>query len=229
VTEPPSSRSPLGIPISRSTQIPSGRAFDPVRRALEAIDSVHGDGALPLLPVIRTRGQVRVGAYEWNEYTGEARRLSFSSLGEHPELSVVHEIGHFLDHQVLGRPGTYASETGGCVDVMEAIGQSAAVRSLVRLRGRRVVLLQVRHRRESVPVNQRLVAYLLTPREQLARAYAQYIALVSGSSDLRAQLQSTRQMQLSAVYHSQWDDDDFESIRSEFERLLRSKRWMTSS
>jgi hypothetical protein len=77
---------------------------------LEAIDAVHGDGMLPLLPVIRTRGRVQVGAYEWISHTGEALRLSFSVTNDHPELSVVHEIGHFLDHQALGRPGAFASE-----------------------------------------------------------------------------------------------------------------------
>src|SRR5262245_6534310 len=118
MTEPPAHRVPLGTAISRSVQVPAGRAFDPVRRALEAIDSVHGDGVLPLLPVIRTRGRVQVGAYEWNEYTGEVLRLSFSSAGTHPELSVIHEIGHFLDRQALGQAGTYASEAGRCVAVM---------------------------------------------------------------------------------------------------------------
>jgi hypothetical protein len=72
-------RSPGGIPISSRLIVPDGAAFDPVRRALAAIDAVHGDGVLPLLPVIRTRGRVQVGAYEWNSHTGESLRLSFSA------------------------------------------------------------------------------------------------------------------------------------------------------
>lgn len=227
MTEPTWPRTPLGIPISRSVQIPDGRSFDPVHLALEAIDSVHGDGALPPLPVIRTRGRVQMGAYEWDGRTGESLRLSFSATNDRPELTVVHEIGHFLDHRGLGRPGSFASEAGDVPAVMAAIRQSAATRALVDLRRRRVVLVQSR-RRETVPVNQRLVEYLLTPPEQFARAYAQYIALVSGSSELRMQLRSTRPMQTFAVYHPQWEDDDFEPIRRRLDELFRRLQWMTS-
>ena len=161
MTDQPSYRTPLGIPISRSVQIPAGRAFDPVRIALEAIDSVHGDGMLPSLPVIRTRGRIQVGAYEWNSRTGEALRLSFSVTSDHPELSVVHEIGHFLDHQAFGRPGIFASDAADVFPVMHAIEQSAASDALRSLRGRRRSLIWERGRRIEVQVQPSLVEYLL--------------------------------------------------------------------
>jgi len=133
---------------------------------------------LPLLPVIRTHGRVQVGAYAWNEYTGASLHLSFSAAGPHPELSVVHEIGHFLDHQAFGHPGSFASDAGDHhKEVMDAIGQSAAIRALERLQSRRVILLQVRNRRETEPVDQRMVRYYLGLRERFARAYAQYSRL----------------------------------------------------
>jgi hypothetical protein len=73
-----------------------------------------------------------------------------------------------------------------------------------------------------------MVEYYLTPREQFARAYAQFIALASGSSTLRAQVEAIRRTRLAAVYHSQWEDDDFEPIRRQLEGLFRRIRWMTS-
>ena len=228
MTEQPSSRVPAGIPISRSIQVPAGRAFDPVRRALEAIDSVHGDGVLPLLPVIRTRGRVQVGAYEWNEHTGESLRLSFSSTGTHPELSVVHEIGHFLDHRGLGRRGELGSAIGAALNLLRAIEVTEAFARLQALRLRRRVRVKTPIREEFETVNQRLVLYLLDPRELFARAYAQFIALASGDAALVEQLNDLRSSRRGTVYHDIWEDDDFSGVATEFVRLFERRRWLTS-
>src|SRR5438034_160472 len=101
---------PFGVPISQSIRVPTGDLFAPVRLALSIIDDVHGDGSLPTLPVRRTRGHVEVGSYEWDDRTGSPSRLSFSAASSHPHLTVIHEIGHFLDHQGMGFPGAFASE-----------------------------------------------------------------------------------------------------------------------
>jgi hypothetical protein len=228
MTEQPSLRAPLGIPISRSVQIPAGRAFDPVRRALEVIDSVHGDGVLPPLPVIRTRGRVQVGAYEWNEYTGEVLRLSFSSAGTHPELSVVHEIGHFLDHRGFGRRGDLGSAIEAVPDLLRAIGTTEAFARLGALRMRRRVRVRTPTREEFETVNQRLVTYLLDPRELFARAYAQFITSASGDETLVAQLHELRTSRRGTVYHDIWGDEDFAGIATEFVNLFERRRWLTS-
>ena len=228
MSETPSSGGLLGVPVSRSVQIPSGPAFDPVRRALAAIDAVHGDGMLPRLPVVLTRAATEAGAYEWNDRTGEALRLRLSSLGGHPEFTVVHEIGHFLDHQALGRPGTYASETGGCAGVMAAIDRSAAIEALRALRGRQFRLVQERRRRIAVRVRQSFVEYHLLPRERFARAYAQFIAVSSHDSELLKQRDAVRLSESGAVYHVHWDDEDFRPIHEQFDRLFRRLRWMIS-
>ena len=149
MAEQPPPQAPSGIPISRSIQVPPGRAFDPVRRALEAIDAVHGDGVLPLLPVIRTRGRVQVGAYEWNSHTGEALRLSFSVASDHPELSVIHEVGHFLDHRGFGRRGELGSAIGATPDLLRAIEATEAFATLSALRFRRRVRVQTPTRAET--------------------------------------------------------------------------------
>jgi hypothetical protein len=222
------SQSPGGIPISSRIVVPSGASFDPVRRALAAIDAVHGDGDLPRLPVVRTRGTMEVGAYEWSDRTGAPLRLRFSGIGDHPELTVVHEIGHLLDHQALGQPGTFASERGGAQSVMEAIRLSAASRTLVLLRRRRIVILEERGRRVVEPVKQSLVAYYMQPREQFARAYAQYVSRLARADDLTEQLLELRRSRAGSMYHLQWTDADFEPISMAFDKLFRRRRWVIS-
>jgi hypothetical protein len=221
-------RSPGGIPISTRLIVPDGAAFDPVRRALAAIDAVHRDGNLPLLPISRTRAVTEVGVYEWSDRTGEPLRLRLSGLGEHPELTVIHEIGHFLDHQALGRPGTFASETEAATNVMQAIDLTSAVRQLRSLRNRRQVLVVRRGRRQTVPIRSGLVIYLLQSRELFARAYAQFIVQESHHELLTTQLTQRRASERTAVYHDIWEEDDFEAVRLALRHLFGRRRWMIS-
>jgi hypothetical protein len=220
-------RSPGGIPISSRIVVPEGPSFDPVRRALAAIDAVHGDGNLPILPVVRTRATTEAGAYEWSGRSGTPLRLRLSSRGDHPELTAVHEIGHFLDHHGFGRLGGFASESGRIAAVMEEIRRSAPIQWLVALRRRRSVLIEDGRRRVAQPVDQDTVKYYLLPREQFARAYAQYVAQVSQSPVLSAQLLALRRTDTSAVYHSQWEDGEFEPIKLALDRLFWRRRWVT--
>ena len=221
-------RPPGSIPIGSRIAVPDGAAYEPVRRALAAIDAVHGDGDLPLLPVTRTRAATEVGAYEWSERTGDPLRLRLSVHNGHPELTVVHEIGHFLDHQALGRPGTFASETDALISVMRAINGSAASDSLHMLRGRQHLVVRERGKPTRVRIKRSFIEYFLSPPEQFARACAQFIAVMSRSPYLATQLDVLRQSPLGVVYHSQWEDDDFWPIQQQFDRLLRRVRWMNS-
>lgn len=77
-------------------------------------------------------------------------------------------------------------------------------------------------------VKQNLVEYYLSPREQFARAYAQFIAVSSQTTELLVQLEAVQQSRLGAMYHVQWNDGDFRPIQQQFDRLLRRLRWMTS-
>ena len=59
------------------------------------IGRVHGDGDLPVIPVKQNATRYRHGAYSfWR--SGGAREITISKLGDHQELTLAHEIGHFL-------------------------------------------------------------------------------------------------------------------------------------
>ena len=67
-------------------------------------------------------------------------------------------------------------------------------------------------------VNQKDVAYLLEPKEQFARAYAQYIAVRSRDNIMLGQLEGKRgDALMQGLYCQQWMDDDFAPIASEIE------------
>lgn len=71
------------------------------------------------------------------------------------------------------------------------------------------------------PVDRDRLEYLLNPEEVLARSYSQWIALRSGSSLLRQQLDVRRR----SPYPEHWDDDDFEQIAEAFDALFESRGW----
>ncbi len=208
--------------------MPTGRHFDPVREAVAIVDAVHGDGALPRLAVQLTSSTVEAAAYLWDARTGQPLALNVSRRAPHPHLSMLHEVGHFLDQQALGAGGRFGSESDRIPEVMRAIDDTVAVRRLVGLRARRQVLIQVRpSRRERFTLDQALISYLLEPKELFARAYAQYVAVRSADVRLVTQLEATRRdLFLGMVYHQQWDEEDFASVLVAFDRMLWRRRWI---
>ena len=90
-----------GIPGTRSAY---GRA---VREAMGAIDSVHGDGDLPTIPIKKSSGLLTTGTYRYT-YSGNPVHIKVSTKGT-IQSDFLHEAGHFLDHQTLGKKGTFES------------------------------------------------------------------------------------------------------------------------
>jgi hypothetical protein len=218
---------PAGMPISGRLRIPPERSLAVVRETVAVIDAVHGDGNLPPLPVRLSRGRRQMGGYEYAR-DGSALRLTVSSRALQPHVTVAHEVGHYLDQHGLGTPPRFASESGRLQDVLNAIEQTAAMRTLRSRQGQRQVRLNdLQGRGYSFPIDHSYVAYLLQPRECFARAYAQYIALASKDPRMLAQLADLwRAVGSGQVYHVQWAEDDFVAVAEAVERLFRRRGWM---
>ena len=97
---------PLGRPVSHAAEIPAGLRAPEMREVLRAVDAVHGDGVLPRVPVTWLDSLDAEGFYRFDDSTGKPIRILLNSSGKHHRLAVVHEIGHFLDHQGIGRSRT---------------------------------------------------------------------------------------------------------------------------
>ena len=180
-----------------------------LRALLAAIDAVHGDGALPRIPVrwgVLPRGMV--AQYRTTRTSTEAVSLTINPNRSRWMLAAVHEIGHFLDHQGIGDDSTMASRTSPLLlPWRHAVVESHAYRTLVEDFG-------------SPP-------YLTDVEELWARSYAQWIALHGGEETLRTQVVQSRGSDPRVAVHSaQWHDDDFEPIADEVTRLFRRLRWI---
>ena len=190
-------------------------------RTLAAIDQVHGDGRLPEIPVKRTASSKYNGQYRF--YPGGAPvDIRISSHGQRKELTLAHEIGHFLDNQGVNGDGRNASARDHRFDKWrEAVANSKAIQSLVKMfDGPNVV--------EGYPVSKKHIHYLLETHEIWARSYAQYIASRSGDPVMLEQLRSLVGLKSRAkVYYAyQWDEDDFKPIQEAIDDLFIELGWI---
>ena len=215
-------------PVGDALDVMPGQFGQSMRTAVSAINLVHQDGQLPVIPVTRDFFRDRHGQFSVRSGTIS---VQINLVGPHPEFTTVHEIGHFLDHSGLGRPGEWASETPGVLDQWrDAVRGTWGIQRLLP-----PLQTGVDRTSEMLPdgtvveyeVDQVYLHYLLEPRELWARCYAQFIAVQSGDPDLSLQLNSLRDRPVRTFYYGeQWDEDDFRPIQSSIEVAFRSFKWM---
>lgn len=178
---------------------------DKIQTAISVIDSVHSDGVLPTIPVDSTvHGLHSLGEFS-SDISGRANRIGVKAGGPWPELTFVHEVGHFLDLAGLGTRDFASKASQEMQDWKKAVEASKALEEIkTKVRGRN---------RE----------YLLRSVELWARAYAQWIVIQSGNPILLEQLNAIRSGPMS---YRQWSDADFEPIAAAISALFRAKGWI---
>jgi hypothetical protein len=224
-----------GQKVSSCFVIPKAKRFDTFRRALKMLNSVHGDGALKQLQVVEDVALENdpdgpgMAAYVRDAYSSEPLELAVNPKARWQEIHIIHEIGHSLDHQVLGHPLVYASDASheNLRGWHKAIEQSELYNDLRRLQGLEYTIIRRQGRRVIEPVIPAIIEYYLRPRELFARSYTQYIATTSQDNVLLRQLASLRgTKENELVYNDFWNDDDFETIATALEALFLSKGWL---
>lgn len=222
----PSRFRPVGMSIREVITIGRDVPFSGrIALALNAISRTHGASLFPPV-LVQAVDRIKGGglaAYAYREETGAATGIEVLRSGVWDALDVVHEVGHLMDHQVLGEPGLHASsqEDGPLAEVIEAIERTPTVRRL-----RRALESGVIERSGQVrPANKRILSYLLKPRELFARAYAQYVAITSADPELLRLVGAKRSVPGGELwYPEQWGDEEFEPVAEAIEAILRRKR-----
>lgn len=224
----PAPAKPSLLSVADAYKLPAkGKYRDAAETALDAINVVHKDGQLPTIPVKVNAKRSEHGAFARHAGTGKSAFVSLSRFGDHPELTFVHETGHFLDWEVLGPAGKYGSESLALTDLMQTIKGSAAIQEIERLSQQYTVEIEVKGHTIKYPIDRTYLRYLLSGREQFARAYAQYIAVRGQNATLLTQLQEMRERMpfVSLYYPKQWEEEDFAPIAEKFDTLFESLGW----
>ena len=218
---------PAGVPVTAA--LDTSDAAQAAHVALRAIEAVHGDGALPRIPIRMVVDVAFEAVYVRSPEDGTPQAILLYGQSTLPEWALIHEIGHFLDQQTLGERGSFASQNSESFgDWRRAVDATQSVRHLQEMvRDGGVTVVQngiARH----VPVRSGFLATQITFPEIWARSYAQYIATRGGSDVLRAQLRGLLRTSASggdAPYTLHWEADDFIPVLDAIDRLLQRKGW----
>lgn len=194
----------------------SGVAKNASKITLAEIDKLHSVDGLPVIPVKNSTTQKFQGSYTYRSYQGVAVDIKISTASVNPELTLAHELGHFIDHQAFGDTGTYASQSHTMFAKWRtAIENSAAtkeLRSLSNAAGNRHVA--------------KAGAYYLNPVEQWARSYAQWVATKSNNSIMIEQVKAIVGASNKLYGASQWSDVDFEPIAAAIDEIFSTLGWL---
>jgi len=202
---------------------------------LRAVDSVHGDGGLPRLPVNLSSlvEEYAEASYYFDSASNTALRIWISPDAEVPELSFLHELAHFVDHKGFGQAGErqqkpFASEGNPLLSEWRrsvfASEAASRLREVSEFRSARVALDDGTS--VSVDIDRAYVEYLLEPKELFARSYAQYVVVNSQNKTLQRQLDGLRYEPLASLYPLQWEEADFLAIADALDDVFQQQGWI---
>jgi hypothetical protein len=190
-----------------------------LRSALYLIDTIHsvGDRRIPRIAIVETNDRRALGNLVYHPGTGEPLCLEISRRNEQAELSLLHEIGHFLEFAAI--PGANFGHRDWNSDpflgrMLDAANASACVS----------------HLRTAVqgmtdPLQIRAFGYYLDPKEIWSRAYAQFIAARSQDPVLMGFLDRRRSPNIPDPI--QWKDSDFGPMTAAIESVFAELGWLS--
>ena len=228
---PPKPKGPTGTPVGAALGLPGGAFGAKMKAAVGAIDAVHGDGSLKAIPVQKTESTGRYGAFWQAQPSGTPIKITVSNKGDHPELTLAHEVGHFIEMTAM--PGHNLGRRNWHNDPlvkgwMDAVKDSRAVAGLTDLIGKREVDVAMPDGRTAkCRVDGKYIRYTLKWQELWARSYAQYVATRSGDKAMLEQLAAiVRPKDKPALYPTQWEAADFEPIAAAIDGIFKSLGWL---
>jgi hypothetical protein len=158
-----------------------------LRPALAAADAVLPGAEVAPLPVV----VAEEAGYRWEG--GRGLWIAISPHSEHAGLALLHELGHAVDHQLLG----WGSEHALLDSWWLAVTRTRAFRSLRRA------------------CSSEELAYWPSRRESFARAFAQWVAERAGEQDALREIERR-----AGGAGRQWARDDFAPVANELDLVL---------
>lgn len=222
----PTPTASMGRPVSQALDVHVGDELgERVGHGIQVIDRVHKDGKLPMVPVQRSQSTKELGAFGIHRHTRQPAYIKVSRYSDHPDLTTVHEVGHFLDHNGIGTPGGFSSDLAATAPELPEIGEWWRAVEGSDSYNKFLHLLTVN---EPGVDHKSIREYWLDPAELWARSYAQYIATRSGDRVLLTQLRAMQERQTAndLAYPSQWSHEDFHPIINAMDKLFRKLGWL---
>lgn len=218
--------------LTEMLDVPDAERYASVRAVVAAVEAVM---TFPAMPTISVRIVSNVtgggeGAYV-RQRGGPPLRIEIAEQAEHPELTMAHELAHYLDDCGFGTPDGWASEAEPRLEALrQAWENTTSVRALR-------TGLETGQLTASLP-NSALVEFPLMPeerencryylqgRELFARSYTQYLAAKSKNRVLLHQVRQRRESVEGRFYQVQWAEDEFRAVAQAFDQILEEYGWL---
>lgn len=218
--------------------VPNSERWDDIRHAIDLINNVHVmDHRMNPLPLKESKARQSGGKYRWMQRTNEPLDL-FVVLGQAEEwtlISTVHEIGHWIDHVMLGEENVFESnDLGGrrerIPEMEELIQRIRASETFQELREWKTGQVFTWIDEEGIERKGRYrldtKLHQMDDRENFVRAYVQWIATKNNDPQLWRGIQIAMD---EAEEHGPplfWSQAEFEPISEAMDDLFRSGGWL---
>ena len=217
-------RSGKGEPVSKAFGTIDKGVEVYVNQALSDIDNIHSDGKLPQIPIVKARSGNANGYYKRKLPDFAPVEIGVKANIESPELTLYHEIGHFIDNKGFKAQKDFESHqaNGLLSGVISKINETENIQTLRQWRENGFATIEGKRFRLGSD-HKRHIDYLTSNHEMWARAYAQYIAQNSGNKSALKQLDENNRPE---VFLSQWSKKAFEPINKEIDKVFKKMGWI---
>lgn len=186
-------------------------------KVLDAVDAIHSPKNLKTIPVKLDR-RVPGGLFLVHADTGPYE-IYLDPNGGHPELSLLHEVGHYLEWQSIPKdqhgPRDF-SRDALFTAWLQTVFETPTVQRLLTLLGQQQEGTQTF----------RDIDYLLRPNELWTRAYSQYVIRRADISVLFQQIAAENKVVTGNIrYEPYWDWDEFASIQQVMDAMFEELGW----
>lgn len=209
--------------------LPPNKYGPKLRPVIQLIDSIHRTYTTYQIPIVITKNKRNQGEYHYRRGTFEPEYIEISRVNDSMETTLLHEIGHFLEHAVI--PGCHHGQrqwknTSLTGDWLESVHATATFKLLGQIIDEDEWRAPYAgdESAEARVIRRRWVGYLMTPRELWARTYAQWIVERGNHAPFRRVL--IERSSPSAVVPLQWSQDDFAPVHEQFDRLFARLGWL---
>lgn len=217
---------PQGTPVSSVLTIPARSPLaGELREAMAAVDGVHGDGQLDTIPVSLVSGTNYEAAYRTR--ADKAVDIQLRRDGKERRISLVHEVGHWLDHQQLHATMGAQSDPAvrlasqRVIDTIKVTDQFQYWRDL-RAGKRDIIYTRADGSQGSYAPSRAFMDYVMEDEELWARAYTQYIVIRSQQPEMLQELAAYRTR---PAGFDQWDEVDFVPVANAIDVLMGAIGW----
>ena len=231
---------PIGPAVRLLLPKDGDRAFRrPAQHALDAIARVHGTGddSLRAAEVERLPDDQESNGRLTLRNDESTDLIELKPTGDTAYLTPAHEIGHLVQHRALpaGQVSQLSQSRLEIAELFAAIEKSERTRALEaeidRLRRTLAeATAEGKGEDELKPIRKRIgvLSDAAEGQEAFARAYAQWIAVRSGSTAMRDELDLILSGRAGSPLRY-WAHDDFLPLASAFDRLFTSWGWTVTT